>query len=105
MHIVTRPRPEKLIVDFNNRRFEVTLTDDGAFVPNDLGEHMWRTGLVGKGSNPDPPLQWETLGRGWGDRIDPFKPYVKEIPKSDQVEPATPEAVAAILGQKPRKER
>jgi hypothetical protein len=101
MHIITRPRPEKITVDFNGKRFEVTMTDDGAFVPNDLGEYMWRRGLVGWDRNtPDPPLQWETHGDAWGDRIDPFAPYVKEIPKSDVDEPEQPEAVAAILGRK-----
>jgi hypothetical protein len=45
MHIITKPRPEVLTVDFHGKRFAVTMTDDGAFVPNDLGEYMWRKGV------------------------------------------------------------
>jgi hypothetical protein len=105
VHIITHPRQEIITVDFNGKRFHVTMTDDGAYVPNDLGEYMWRRGLVAKGYNPDPKPRWQLLPNGdggtmWGDRIDPFARYVKEIPKSDVDETATPEAVAAILERK-----
>jgi hypothetical protein len=59
MHIVTRPRPEIITVDFNGKRFEVRMDGDGAFVPEDLGQHMVQRGLVGKGHHQDPAPQWE----------------------------------------------
>ena len=100
MHIVTRPREEVITVKFKCKTYEVHMGSDGAFVPNDLGEHMWMSGLVVKGHNPDPKPQWQNVGTAanpvWGDRIDPFARYVKEIP-SDVDDCATPAAVAAIL--------
>jgi hypothetical protein len=99
-HIVTRPREEVIVVDFGGKRFSVTMGPDGAFVPDALAQHMMQKGLVGRGFNPDPKPQWEMHGRMHGDLIDKFARYVKEIPKSDQDEHATPEAVAAILASK-----
>ena len=98
MHIVTRPREEIITVKFNSRVFEVRMTSDGAFVPEDLGAHMVARGLVAKGQNPDPRPRWEALpGGAHGDLIPPYQPWVKEVPKSDVDETATPEAVARIL--------
>lgn len=99
-HVITRPRPEVLTVDFNGKRYEVTLTENGAHAPSNLAEYMIQRGLVARGHEPDPGPQWEKHSKGWGDRIDPFARFVKEIPKSDIDENATPAAVAAILAKR-----
>lgn len=99
MHIVTRPRSEVLTVKFKDKTYQVSMGGDGAFVPEDLGQYMVARGLVGKGPNPDPKQQWEKIGSGWGDAIDKFAPYVREVPPSDVDEDATPEIIAMILGK------
>jgi hypothetical protein len=104
-HIVTRPREEIIRVDFQGKTFEVRMGPDGAFVPEALAQYMMQRGLVGRGFDPDPKPRWEMHGNTHGDLIDKFARYVKEIPRSDVDEHATPEAVAAILlGRKPRKD-
>ena len=103
MHIVTRPRPEILTVKFNGKVFEVTMDNDGAYVPSDLGEYMCQRGLVGCGHNPDPGPQWVMHGNVHGEPIPRFAQWCKEIPESDVDEAATPEAVAAILERKATK--
>jgi len=97
MHIVTRPRPEVLTVKFKDKTYQATMDGNGAFVPEDLGNFMVATGLVGKGHDPDPGPQWEKVGNGWGAAIPRYQHWCKEIPRSDVDETATPEAVAAIL--------
>jgi hypothetical protein len=67
--------------------------------------HMVSLGLVAAGHLNDPKPQWEVLpGGGHGEPIDKYARYIKEIPANDIDEAATPEAVAAILGRKPRKD-
>jgi len=102
-HIVTRPRPEVLTVDFNGHRFEVTMDGEGAFVPADLGEYMVTRGLVGRGSNPDPKPSWERAGDGHGALIPRFGRWCKQLPPSDVDDNATPAAIAAILERKASK--
>lgn len=97
MHIITRPRPETLTVEFNGKVFEVRMDGDGAYVPHDLGAYMVEKGLVGRGYNPDPKPRWEKRGDAHGDLIPMFQQWCKEIPKSDVDESVTPEAVANIL--------
>jgi hypothetical protein len=46
MQIVTLPREEVITVKFNGRVFQVTMGSDGAFVPDNLGQHM--IALVGR---------------------------------------------------------
>jgi hypothetical protein len=103
MHIVTRPRPEVLTVEFKDHTYQVTMDSDGAFVPADLGEYMVAKGLVGKGCNPDPKPQWEMQGDAYGELIPRFARWVREVPPSDIDDTATPAAVAAILERKATK--
>lgn len=99
MHLVCRPREETIRVEFRGKVFEVRMGGEGAFVPEDLGQYMVARGLVGRGHSPDPKPQWEKVGSGWGDAIDKFAPYVREVPPSDVDEDATPEVIAMILGK------
>jgi hypothetical protein len=82
MHIVTLPREEVITVKFNGRVFQVTMGSDGAFVPDNLGQHMISLGLVGAGHLPNPKPEFEkTASGGWGALIPKFSRYVREVPK------------------------
>jgi hypothetical protein len=103
MHVVTKPRPEVLTVTFQGKVYEVTMTENGAHVPPNLGEHMLATGLVARGHEPDLKPQWEMRNGAWGDAIPMYQNWVREVPRSDVDETAAPEAVAKILEQKYRR--
>jgi hypothetical protein len=91
MHIITRPRPETIRVEFQNKTFEVSMTSDGAFVPDNLGQHMIALGLVGAGHLPNPKPEFEkTASGGWGALIPMFSRYVREIPKAQPQERKQP---------------
>jgi hypothetical protein len=79
MHIVPRV-PPIIRVEMDGKQYEVSIDQNGAFVPVDLGEHMIKLGLVSKGELPEPQPRWERApGGGWG-RLRPlYEPWLKEV--------------------------
>src|SRR5258708_2882327 len=79
MHVILKPRPEVITVEFKGKVYEVALDGGGAFVPRDLGAYMVAQDLVRRGTEPDPRPRWERIGDAHGKPLDPYEPYVKEI--------------------------
>jgi hypothetical protein len=88
VHIVQCPREEVITVKFQNRVYAVTMTEAGAYVPADLGQHMVSKGLVARDNMPDPPPQWIMNSDGsYGDLIPKYQRYVREVLPEKDLEP------------------